>query len=91
MGSPADDGIAAAKLDNAKADGYVSDDDNPEYLFGGINTSILVQALNGDIDLDELVRAEMINRGLDKKGVWVGFGRAKAIHTDQGFKPIERI
>ena len=44
------------------------------------NTSILVMAVNGEIDLNELAKEELVNRGLDKNGQWVGFDEAAVIH-----------
>jgi len=58
----------------------VSDDDNPAYLFNTTNTSILVQIVNGEVDANYLARVELANRGLDKKGIWVGFWAAARIH-----------
>ena len=58
----------------------VSDDDNPAYLFNTTNTSILVQIVNGEVDANYLARVELANRGLDKKGIWVGFKAAARIH-----------
>lgn len=50
------------------------------------DTDILVKAANGAIDLNELAKEELVNRGLDKNGKWVGFGEAAVIH---GFKKKE--
>lgn len=52
------------------------DEKNPAYIFSGTDTDLLVAAVNGEIDLDELARAELANRGLDKKGKRVGFDKA---------------
>lgn len=82
MRSPADDGIAGAKLDNAIADGHLDDDDNPRFLFSGINTCLLVAAANGEIDLNELARAEMANRGLGRDGKWIGFNAARKLYEN---------
>lgn len=56
------------------------DDLNPRYLFTTIHTVLLVQALNNKIDLQYLVKKELANRGLNDKGLWVGFEKAKQIH-----------
>ncbi len=51
------------------------DDRNPEFLFQGVVTELLVKALKGEIDLQELARQELANRHLDESGNWVGFRR----------------
>ena len=42
---------------------------------------VLGAAARGEIDLNRLAREELAARGLDDKGVWVGFDRAKQIHN----------
>ncbi len=51
------------------------DDRNPEFLFQGVVTELLVKALKGEIDLQELAREEVTTRHLDESGKWVGFRR----------------
>lgn len=58
----------------------VSDDDNPAFLYSTTNTSILVQIANGEVDANYIARVELANRGLDKKGIWVGYKAAARIH-----------
>ena len=36
---------------------------------------------NGELDLNNLARKELANRGLDKQGQWVGFDKANQIHN----------
>ena len=43
-------------------------------------TKVLAAAARGEIDLNRLAREELAARGLDNKGVWVGFDRAKQHH-----------
>jgi len=43
-------------------------------------TKVLAAAARGEIDLNRLAREELAARGLDDKGVWVGFERARQIH-----------
>lgn len=59
----------------------LTDDNNPAYLYNTVNTSILVQIANGEIDANYIARVELANRGLDKKGNWVGFKAAARIHN----------
>jgi len=37
------------------------------------DTDILVQVVKGKIDLNELAKKELRNRGLNDEGKWVGF------------------
>ena len=43
-------------------------------------TKILAATARGELDLNRLAREELAARGLDNKGVWVGFERARQIH-----------
>mgnify|MGYP000907590756 CR=1 FL=1 len=60
--------------------GEISDEDNPAFLFNGINTSILLKIASGEISAQFLAHMELVNRGLDKAGKWVGFKEAEKIH-----------
>lgn len=42
---------------------------------------VLVAVANGELDLNNLARKELANRGLDKQGQWVGFDKAHQIHN----------
>ena len=50
----------------------ISDDLNPEYLFCGIATSLLADIISGKIDLVQIAKNTMKNRGLDETGKWIG-------------------
>ena len=39
---------------------------------------LILAAANGQIDLNEMARDELANRGLDLTGKWVGFEKARA-------------
>ncbi len=52
-------------------------------------TKVLAAAARGELDLNQLAREELASRGLDDKGVWVGFDRAAKIHA--GTKPANCI
>ena len=43
-------------------------------------TKVLAAVARGELDLNRLAKEELAARGLDDKGVWVGFDRAKQIH-----------
>ncbi len=42
---------------------------------------VLIAVANGELDLNNLARKELANRGLDKQGQWVGFDKANQIHN----------
>ena len=44
-------------------------------------TKVLAAVARGELDLNQLAREELANRGLDKTGAWVGFDKARAIHN----------
>ena len=44
-------------------------------------TKVLAAVARGELDLNQLAREELASRGLDDKGVWVGFDRAKEFHN----------
>jgi len=61
----------------------MSSPNKPELWFLSVlTTSVLVAAVKGNLDLSQLVRDEMIRRGLDPKGEWVGPSRARVLHND---------
>ena len=43
-------------------------------------TKVLAAVARGELDLNRLAKEELAARGLDDKGVWIGFDRAKQIH-----------
>lgn len=44
-------------------------------------TKVLAAAARGELDLNLIAREELVARGLDKNGVWVGFDQAAKIHN----------
>ena len=44
-------------------------------------TKVLAAVARGELDLNRLAREELAARGLDNKGVWVGFDAAKKHHN----------
>jgi hypothetical protein len=57
-----------------------SDELDPRYIFNMTATQLLTEALNGEVDIEYMVRRELANRGLDKEGKWVGFQQARELH-----------
>ena len=41
-------------------------------------TVVLAAAARGELDLDRLARETLAARGMDERGVWVGFAQARA-------------
>lgn len=59
---------------NNKAEfGTVADELNPAFILSSVSSELLTQIIKGEIDLQELAKREMENRGLDENGKWVGF------------------
>ena len=42
-----------------------------------IPVRVLMAAANGSVDLNQLARQELANRGYDRGGVWVGYAAAR--------------
>jgi hypothetical protein len=47
--------------------------DPDKNMISSFDTDILVEAVNGRLDLNLVALRELKNRGLDKDGKWVGF------------------
>ena len=60
----------------------LSDDLNPNYLFLGIATVLLTQIVKKEINPLKLACKELINRGLDIDGQWIGFEKSKEIFKE---------
>ena len=54
-----------------------SDELNPEFMFQGTSTELLLKAAKGEIDLTKLAKRELANRGLGLRGEWIGFAAAQ--------------
>ena len=57
----------------------ISDERNPDHIFSLSDTALLLNAVNGTIDLLQLAKNELAARGLNDGGAWVGFEAAKKI------------
>ncbi len=60
--------------------GSRADDINPKFIFSLTATALLVEALRDNLNLKQLIRIELANRGLNAEGNWVGFEQAAKIH-----------
>ena len=53
----------------------IPDELNPVFALQSLPTSMLASVVCGAIDLNELAKRELENRGMDENGVWVGMGK----------------
>ena len=67
------------RLETQLADPSISDSQNPVFIFSMTSTDLLLAAAAGLIDLNQLAREQLANRGLNAEGKWVGFDRAAEI------------
>ena len=51
------------------------------WFLKAVSATVLVAATNGTLDLNQLARDELIRRGLDPEGEWVGPSRARELHN----------
>jgi hypothetical protein len=59
---------------NLKAESGILDDElNPAFILSLTATELLSQVAKGKINLQELAKRELENRGCDINGLWVGF------------------
>lgn len=65
------------KYEQAAKDGSLPEEENPLFLFGATSTGLLVRALNKEFDINMLIRLQLATRGVDEKGRWVGFEKAR--------------
>lgn len=67
------------KYEQAAQEGSLPPEDNPLYLFSATSTPLLVQMLSREIDIYLLIRMQLSIRGVNEKGQWVGFDRARQL------------
>lgn len=53
----------------------IPDEQNPVFALSSLPTGMLASVVCGALDLNELAKRELENRGMDENGVWVGFGK----------------
>lgn len=59
---------------NQKAEqGEVNDNMNPAFILGMTMTQMLAKIAQGEINMVELAKRELENRGCDINGQWAGF------------------
>jgi hypothetical protein len=56
----------------------LKDSVNPKFLYSTTDTELLVRIINSSIDPVELAKNELMNRGCDPLGFWVGFVKSRA-------------
>ena len=58
----------------------MTDATNPAYMLQMIDAALLCKIVAGEIDVRELARRELAQRGLDTAGKWVGHAKAAKVH-----------
>lgn len=53
------------------------DELNPDLMFNMTASELLVKAVKGEIDIQKLVKKELVARGIDDQRNWIGFDKAK--------------
>ncbi len=54
-----------------------AEDKDPKYIFSRIDSELLIKGIKGEIDLTELAKEEIINRGYSLDNKWIGHRKAK--------------
>lgn len=57
----------------------MTDEENPEYMFQGVPTSLVLKVALKKVDAIYQAKKELANRGFDKNGKWIGFPEAKKL------------
>lgn len=50
-----------------------TDEQNPDYIFSITSIDLLGAIVKGEIDILELAKTTLKNRGYDENGFWIGF------------------
>lgn len=53
------------------------DEYNPIFIFQSVPTELLAAITTGELDAKELAEIELMNRGRDEYGKWIGFDKAE--------------
>ena len=68
----------------------MDDADNPSFMFQTFNTSLLSRIASGAIDPVDLAKKELVARGLDMAGNWVGFDNARDAYEESNLPKEKR-
>ncbi len=60
----------------------MSDETNPRFTFSTTRNEILMDAVQGKVNLLQLAALELANRGFDHKGEFVGFAKSQEIFDE---------
>jgi hypothetical protein len=62
--------------------------DEVDFIFTA-RVSVLVAVASGSLDLNQLAKEELAERGYDQEGLWVGFERARdLLNSAQRCRPL---
>jgi len=67
---------------------FSADDFDPQNLFATIPTELVAKVATGKVDAKEWAKQQMVNRGLDKRGKWIGHDKAEKLWKPK-VKPIK--
>lgn len=78
-----------AEYQQAARDGTIPDSKNPLFLFSLTDTELLVDLAKGKWDARQLAKRELVERGLDMEGKWIGYkvGTTEAQRYGRKAKP----
>lgn len=67
------------KYKQGEKDGSLSREENPLYLFSEISTGLLVKIVNKEFNILTLARMQLLERGVNEKGKWIGFEKSRQL------------
>lgn len=80
------------KINKKKYLELYGEDEHHYQEMNSLPNTLLSAAVNGKIDLNLVARGELVNRGMDSSGKWIGFGQAERHHmVEHGLKQHERV
>lgn len=65
------------KYEKAAEEGTIPDDENPLFIFSLTSSKLLAMGIQGEISLMQLAKMQLVARGQNLKGEWVGFEKAE--------------
>ena len=71
-----------ADMSEVQASKFAEDGLNPHFIFSDTDTDILLEIVSGDLNIIDLAKDALINRGVNKEGKWVGFDRSLEIFKE---------
>jgi len=60
----------------------MTDHETPSMMFQTTSVSILSRVATGEIDANDMARLELMSRGLNEHGEWIGFKEAMDLFSE---------